>query len=151
MASLICRQGRWRALVRRKGFRPLCKTFDTQKEAAAWGEIEEKRIKLLLSGKTPNPAADAVPYQVPGVYMLFLGSELQYVGRSVHIYRRLNDHNRASMLWDRFKIIPCADSVKAADMEQSLIAKHKPPFNLKAEFRRKGRKLRNSDQESAAD
>lgn len=139
MASIIRRGEGWRAQVRRKGFHPLCRTFETEKEAREWGHQEEQRIKLVKSGKTPEPSKGMTPYQVPGVYLLFLGRELQYIGRSVHIYRRLNDHHRAAMPWDHFKIIPTANAVEAAEIEQSLISKLQPPWNSKKDFKQRRR------------
>ena len=44
MGSIINRDGRWRALVRRKGHAAQCRTFGTQAEAKAW----VRRIEALL-------------------------------------------------------------------------------------------------------
>lgn len=41
MASIQNRDGRWRALIRRKGFKPLCQTFDTKGQAQAWARQVE--------------------------------------------------------------------------------------------------------------
>ena len=41
MASIINRDGRWRALVRRRGFKSQCKTFPTKAQAQAWARQVE--------------------------------------------------------------------------------------------------------------
>lgn len=41
VASIINRDGRWRALVRRRGFRSQCKTFDTKAQAVIWARQVE--------------------------------------------------------------------------------------------------------------
>ena len=49
MGSIINRDGRWRALVRRKGHAAQCKTFGSQAEAKAW----VRRTEALLDGTAP--------------------------------------------------------------------------------------------------
>jgi Integrase len=49
MGSIINRDGRWRALVRRKGHAAQCRTFATQTEAKAW----VRRTEALLDGAGP--------------------------------------------------------------------------------------------------
>ena len=49
MGSIINRDGRWRALVRRKGHAAQCRTFGTQAEAKAW----VRRTEALLDGAGP--------------------------------------------------------------------------------------------------
>lgn len=44
MASILQVNGKWRALVRRKGHKPYCKTFGTKKEAEAWARGIESSI-----------------------------------------------------------------------------------------------------------
>jgi integrase len=46
MASLVNRDGRWRALVR-KGGHTRCATFDTKAAAKAWGETIERQVDEL--------------------------------------------------------------------------------------------------------
>lgn len=50
MGSIINRDGRWRALVRRKGHATQCKTFATQAEAKAW----VRRIEAAMDGAAPT-------------------------------------------------------------------------------------------------
>jgi len=49
MASIINRDGRWRALVRRKGFPAQCKTFDTKAAAQAWA----RRVEAAMDAGAP--------------------------------------------------------------------------------------------------
>lgn len=131
MASIIERDGRWRAQVRRKGVRPVTKTFATEEHAKAWAAQEEKRAEVLRGNIVGDPRNRPTPYQVAGVYVLFRGAEVQYVGRSVHIYRRLNDHARGDRDWDSFRIIACNDSIACEQLEHKLIAKYQPPMNVR--------------------
>lgn len=51
MASILQIGKRWRALVRRKGHKPQCRTFDTRREAEAWA----RRIETGIDGGAPEP------------------------------------------------------------------------------------------------
>jgi integrase len=53
MASLTNRDGRWRALIRRKGHAPVCKTFATKAEALAWARKIESQLD---NGRAVAPA-----------------------------------------------------------------------------------------------
>lgn len=44
MASIISVGDKWRAQIRRRGHKPLCKTFLTKDEAVAWAEITEPAV-----------------------------------------------------------------------------------------------------------
>ena len=55
MASIINRDGKWRALVRRKGHPSYCQTFGTKAQAVAWARQIEADID-----RGRAPAADAV-------------------------------------------------------------------------------------------
>lgn len=122
-------KGRWRVQIRRINHR-VCRTFDTEEEARLWAADEEGRIASLINGYEGNPLKGAAAYRIAGVYILSKGKEVRYVGRSTHIYRRLNDHDRKAMEWDRFQIWPTRDSIRAADLEQQLIRRFKPPLNV---------------------
>jgi len=51
MASILPVKGRWRALVRRKGFPTQCQTFDTESQAKRWARQVEADID---AGITPQ-------------------------------------------------------------------------------------------------
>lgn len=44
MASICKINGKWRALIRRKGYKPVAKYFDTKKDADAWARMVESSI-----------------------------------------------------------------------------------------------------------
>ncbi len=77
MASICKINGKWRALVRRKGFPTFCRTFRTKTEADRWALQIEAQIDR---GKAPAPAA------VLGRVLL--------LGDLVDEYRKLRDHSR---------------------------------------------------------
>lgn len=128
MASICKINGKWRALIRRKGFPHVSRHFEVEDEARKWAADEERRMKVVAK-KALDPTLRPSPYRVAGVYMLYRGPEVIYVGRSVHVYRRLNDHDRKAKDWDGFRVWPCADWAKAADLERKLIEAHRPSLN----------------------
>jgi hypothetical protein len=130
MASILQINGKWRALVRKRNAKARCKTFATEEDASAWAAQQESEIEDLSSGVHVNPAKGASTYHVSGVYMLLQGSTVRYIGRSSHIYRRLNDHSRKGVEWNKFKIFPCRDAVRMAELERELIAKYQPDLNI---------------------
>lgn len=130
MASILRNNEKWRAQVRRRGFPVMTKTFDTEELARAWAAQQEERIGMLRHDVHIDPAKGASKYRVAGVYMLLRGREVRYIGRSSHIYRRLNDHNRKEVEWDRFRIFPCSNSIEAADLESKMIKRYQPPLNV---------------------
>lgn len=129
MASVLQVNGKWRAQIRMKGFQPRCATFLSESEAREWAATQEKQLRAIQRNAALDPETRPLRYQQAGVYALFKGLELRYIGRSVHVYRRLNDHARKAMDWDGYRLWPCRDSIEAADLERKLIRKHKPPLN----------------------
>lgn len=74
MASILPIGGKWRALVRRKGHRPICKTHSTKAAAEAWARKVEHQLD---EGKAP--AADGMTVaDLIGVYR-----ELRDKGRPI--------------------------------------------------------------------
>lgn len=64
MGTIINREGRWRAEVRRKGHPKRCKTFATKAQAQAWvrqieGEIEAGGVRPMLGNTTVGDVIDA--------------------------------------------------------------------------------------------
>jgi integrase len=45
VASILKIGSRWRALVRRKGYKPQCRTFDTRREAEAWAGVRLAELR----------------------------------------------------------------------------------------------------------
>lgn len=120
---------RYRAQIKSAGLKSFARTFGTEDEANAWASEQQRRIDVLRHNIADTDRSKPTPYKVAGVYVLYRGDEVRYVGRSVSIYRRLNDHDRRVMDWDGFLIWPCSESAKAADLEHELIRKYNPPLN----------------------
>lgn len=103
MANIIERVGRWRAQIRRKGFKTVSKTFSTRDAAEKWAGDIERRIDaandnggVALPGAVPDdirylPRISATGGAV-GVYFLFKGDECIYVGQSTHVHTRVREH-----------------------------------------------------------
>lgn len=73
MASVIQVNGKWRALIRRKGFKSQCKTFRTKAQAQAWArEIEG----AMDAGATPLVASRLT------------------IGKVIEAYREMREHSR---------------------------------------------------------
>jgi integrase len=72
MASIIRRGDKWRALVRRKGFKTVCRTFTTKARAVEWARRLESQMDV---GKAPVETGLTV-------------------GRVIDEYRRLRDKSR---------------------------------------------------------
>ncbi|QHI99333.1 tyrosine-type recombinase/integrase [Xylophilus rhododendri] len=56
MASISKVEGRWRALIRRKGHKPISKRFDTKAAAAEWARAIETQIDVGQVPKMASPA-----------------------------------------------------------------------------------------------
>jgi integrase len=81
MASIVKRpKGRWFAQVRRRGHKPLAKTFDSRREAEIWAFELELDIKRGRTIKVQDPRLDI--RQVIEVYMAELEAAGRGVGRS---------------------------------------------------------------------
>lgn len=54
--------GKWRALIRKRGSKPLSGTFDKRKEAEAWARNEELKIDSIVKfGKAETPKGSTFP------------------------------------------------------------------------------------------
>jgi integrase len=64
MPSIIKRGERWRALVRRKGSRPICRTFRTRGEAAEWARGVEAQLDAgkAVAAATRATVADLIDH-----------------------------------------------------------------------------------------
>ena len=76
---------------------------------------------LLLAGAAPV-------YRGPGIYFLFNGQELVYVGQSVNVADRIGNHARSEKEFDSVATIKCAID-KLDETEASYIAHLKPTTN----------------------
>jgi hypothetical protein len=86
---------------------------------------KDKNGRLLIKLEVPE-------LQCPGVYVLYKGDELYYVGQAAKLFSRLHDHaNKVTdeyyAHWDYFSAFALADTVsdssqKMAELEAILIA-----------------------------
>jgi len=143
MATIMERNGRFTAQIRRKGpdkrQRNCAKTFGTYEEAKAWADKVEARFKGQ-SDSEPNsliplevvalPRYDAISGSC-GVYFLFDGNECIYVGQSRHVHVRVREHrtnNSAKKTFDSYAFLPVA--LKDLDaIEAHYIALMRPRLN----------------------
>lgn len=164
MASIQYRSGNWRAQVRRKGFRSVCKTFRSREAAEAWAAEIDRRIDTTNDGLDrciePMSASlkkgiipDEIMY-LPriaieggsvGVYFLFKGDECVYVGQSTNVHARVREHRQArngTKDFDSYSWIP-VDPDQLTAIELYYIDQIHPPLNVVgSELKALERKLR---------
>lgn len=73
-----------------------------------------------------------ITYGVPGVYFLFRGDEILYIGESVCITTRISEHHRNMIIdFDSFLIFQIIENeTERKKLEKTLIIKHAPVCNL---------------------
>jgi hypothetical protein len=65
-----------------------------------------------------------------GIYFLFSGSNLQYVGQSSNVFLRVASHERAKAIpFDHWTFIPASLEKDLDYIEADYIRTHQPPFN----------------------
>lgn len=136
----ILRSGKYRAavMVRRKRYSA---TFETLEAAKAWGvsfkrkvsaprKLSKEEIERVIGIQLV--ALDTLLTmnrfsQTAGVYFLFRGDEIIYVGQSLNVHKRVERH-RAALAFDSYTFIPCWENeleiVEAAYIDWLL-----PPLN----------------------
>lgn len=144
MASIVqSSPNAWRAQVAKRGVR-LSATFRTRREASAWAAQEEDRIvnesnhrreleKKIGVSKSPIIASEILANRiaaqnVPGIYILFDGDMVVYVGQSRNVLSRLASHASKGRAFTSYYVIPCL--VENLDrMERHYIDALSPPGN----------------------
>jgi hypothetical protein len=138
MASITPLRNRWLARVRRDG-RSASKVFDDEQEARLWAADFEEHGRLLLSVLPPKivgwKAID--PDRLPrhrlstftGLYFLYLRGELVYVGKSVNVVQRVEQHF-LRVEFDSWAWTP-VDLASLDKAERHFIKKHRPRYNIK--------------------
>lgn len=150
MATIVKSENgtRFRALIRQRSFkRQISKTFDTREEAEEWAKQFDRFKKKPASGrKKPAPGQDWLrgekfpPYEAilgvvqdtpsfPGVYLLFDGCEVVYVGQSKNITKRLLQHT-SDKIFDGYAVLKC-DAEWLNDVEKHYIREFSPKYNEK--------------------
>ncbi len=112
-----------------------------QKLAAAAFENSTKEEVAYIGAKllSINEIVRIQPKIISGIYFLFDGNVLNYIGQSANVYIRIERHRNSSIKFDHWRFIPAA--IKDLDyLEAAYIRAHKPPFNVG--FRRRKSKPR---------
>lgn len=76
------------------------------------------------------------PRGIPCVYLLLLGADVVYVGRSEHVKPRIERHKKDKRgLFNGAEIIECLSTEAMIDLEAVLIEQHRPSLNVRHERR----------------
>lgn len=146
--------GRWIARVRRKGTPGSSKVLPTREEALAWANETEAQVKVAAAARDrlatvakvargewrvvePHSLARHTLDSFCGVYFLFLDGELVYIGQSLNVTARVEQHVYTQP-FDSWAWLPVPRAQLDA-AEQFLIRKYKPRKNRT--HNRDGRKL----------
>lgn len=145
MPSILKTDKGYRAHVFVKGQRA-SKTFRTKREADAWGHATEHKFHKDAEGRaeflakygstSAGKKVDAdkilssrVPiYRGPGVYLLFIGEAVVYIGKSNNVLNRVAEHATKGRQFDSYVHIECAPDESDA-LEIELIEKFLPAGN----------------------
>ena len=67
----------------------------------------------------------------PGIYFLWLRNKLRYIGQSKNVFARVQTHSQMyGMKFDSWSFVDVEEDL-ILDAEEFLIAKFKPPLNVK--------------------
>jgi hypothetical protein len=94
-----------------------------------------KRVSAKEAAAIPDSLADlngiidvSAFILPPGIYFLYLGDELQYIGQSIEPSARVVQHKKKGKKFDRIFFMPApVDSL--LQIESDLIKKHRPSLN----------------------
>jgi hypothetical protein len=92
------------------------------------GNLRAECVLAYLSNQKPQPVAIPLDVVGFGVYLLFRGGQLIYVGQSNCIYSRIVAHKRLRA-FDSAYYISCENRSCATKMEAQLIRHFLPPEN----------------------
>jgi hypothetical protein len=91
-----------------------------------WGE--QILTDDLPSGDQLELNSIPIPDPMSGVYFLYSGGDLLYIGSTTHLFRRLHEHRYSIPLLDAYAFIP-AGKIWMHELEAFYILLLKPPFN----------------------
>lgn len=145
MAHIRLRSGSWIADVRKKGFKSQSKSFSTKEAAEAWASVVELAIEaqvdyapVFLRPPQRNPymsarEVHALPRvrrdQCVGIYFLFLGGKCVYVGQSMTLHARVDQHVKR-IQFDSYSWINVPEG-DALTVERHYINLLRPVHNIK--------------------
>ena len=76
-------------------------------------------------------AERAIPLKnTVGIYFLIAGGEVKYVGQSINLWRRIEEHKVYTKGFDSYAFLPCAEADLGV-LEARYIAKFNPPWNVR--------------------
>ncbi len=87
--------------------------------------LGELPLELRSVGKVFDVSSNLLP---TGVYFLYLGGKLQYIGQSIEPASRLSQHRHSGKVFDRAYIIP-VPAFELDRVEGALIRHFRPPLN----------------------
>lgn len=135
--------GVWRAQVYALGHRASA-TFRTKREARAWGAQTERTLKggalhrrelekKIGAGGPKLCAQEILNNRVKvanhsGVYILFSGDMVTYVGQSKNVIKRITSHADKGRRFDSYHVIPCLPC-DLDEIERHYIDMLAPPEN----------------------
>jgi hypothetical protein len=95
-----------------------------QAQAAAWSnKVSLAQVPLSLS------EIRSLPQPTIGIYFLFLGTTLQYVGQTINVFDRVKQHQRQSeIVFDAWYFLP-AKVDDLGVLEEVYIRAYRPPHN----------------------
>ena len=147
----MAKNGMWRAQVAIRGMRKSA-TFRTKREAVAWAgatEIEFREVGEAKKSFMQKAGADVIgtvdpseilgKHRTPlmncsGIYFLFNGLEVVYVGQSKNVITRLANHAKNGRKFTHYFSIPCPED-ELDKTEQYYIERFCPEQNKTPRFR----------------
>lgn len=88
MASITQDKGRWRAQIRKSGFK-LSENFDTRREAEAWSRQKEDEIKAAVKGSLRDPGNGIEVRDLITAYIERVGSVKPWARSKSYVLERL--------------------------------------------------------------
>jgi len=144
MASVYKHRNSWRAEIRRKGHKPIGKSFKTKGKAETWARMIEQHIddeqdnRCKVAIKFRLPEIQEVQQRPGVVYVMFMpGAETQFkVGRTKNTAeeraREISHGTGVAQKLIPIVSIPTVDAVAAESVVHKALAKHR--VNLRREF-----------------
>jgi hypothetical protein len=99
------------------------------KKTFRYVDLEPKKRVLLERLRIAATPISEIVGSVSGIYFLFQGTELMYVGRAVNVARRVLEHSTdKGKVFDRASFIP-TPSASLAISERRFLDVYRPPLN----------------------
>lgn len=121
------RKNGWRFTVNAKGHVVVATAERNRKVGAP---TPEPSPTILSIDELRGLPRDIPVRQGGGVYFLWGGLDLLYIGQTVHFGRRIGDHEyQRRVPFDWATYIVCADFYVRIELEAAYIRLHRPPYN----------------------